>query len=127
MVLDSGREQADRFTAYLAELASVIGHVNRAGPLRDYCTGLLLPADEIREEWLVIERPEDETEPTKYWLSTLDDGVAFVDLVGAIKLRWRIERDYLELKQDVGLGHYEGRGSAGLILARLAAQTGLPP
>ena len=71
------------------------------------------PFDEIREEWLVIERPEDETEPTKYWLSTLDEGIAFVDLVGAIKLRWRIERDYLELKQEVGLGHYEGRGWRG--------------
>ena len=61
----------------------------------------------------MIERPEDETEPTKYWLSTLDEGIAFVDLVGAIKLRWRIERDYLELKQEVGLGHYEGRGWRG--------------
>ena len=69
--------------------------------------------DEIRVEWLVIERPEDETEPTKYWLSTLDADIAFVDLVGAIKLRWRIERDYLELKQEVGLGHYEGRGWRG--------------
>ena len=70
-------------------------------------------SDKMREEWLVIERPEDESEPTKYWLSTLDETIAFNDLVGAIKLRWRIERDYLELKQEVGLGHYEGRGWRG--------------
>ena len=69
--------------------------------------------DQIQEEWLVIERPEDETEPTKYWFSTLDETLAFEDLVGMIKLRWRIERDYLELKQEVGLGHYEGRGWRG--------------
>ncbi len=72
-----------------------------------------LSIDQIQEEWLVIERPEDETEPTKYWFSTLDETIAFEELVGAIKLRWRIERDYLELKQEVGLGHYEGRGWRG--------------
>ena len=72
-----------------------------------------LSIDQIDEEWLVIERPEDEAEPTKYWLSTLDETIAFDDLVGSIKLRWRIERDYLELKQEVGLGHYEGRGWRG--------------
>ena len=72
-----------------------------------------LAPDQIGEEWLVIERPEDETEPTKYWFSTMDETIAFEDLVGAIKLRWRIERDYLELKQEVGLGHYEGRGWRG--------------
>ena len=72
-----------------------------------------LSIDQIQEEWLVIERPEDETEPTKYWFSTLDETIAFEKLVGMIKLRWRIERDYLELKQEVGLGHYEGRGWRG--------------
>lgn len=72
-----------------------------------------LSIDQIQEEWLVIERPEDETEPTKYWLSTLGETIAFEELVGTIKLRWRIERDYLELKQEVGLGHYEGRGWRG--------------
>ena len=65
------------------------------------------------EEWLVIEWPETEAEPTKYWLSTLPPDIAFGALVDAIKLRWRIERDYLELKQEVGLGHYEGRGWRG--------------
>jgi len=65
------------------------------------------------KEWLLIERPEDEDEPTKYWLSTLPKNIPFRDLVDAAKLRWRIERDYQELKQEVGLGHFEGRGWIG--------------
>ena len=54
-----------------------------------------------------------ETEPTKYFLSTLPEGTTFESLVDLTKLRWRIERDYQELKQEVGLGHYEGRGWRG--------------
>ena len=65
------------------------------------------------KEWLLIEWPEGETEPTKYWLSTLAKNIPFRDLVDAAKLRWRIERDYQELKQEVGLGHFEGRGWRG--------------
>jgi SRSO17 transposase len=65
------------------------------------------------EEWLLIEWPSDEPEPTKYWLSTCPDDIAIDQLVDLAKLRWRIERDYQELKQEVGLGHYEGRGWRG--------------
>ena len=65
------------------------------------------------EEWLLIEWPEDAKKPIKYWLSTLPEDISFHDLVDIAKLRWRIERDYLELKQEVGLGHYEGRGWRG--------------
>jgi SRSO17 transposase len=65
------------------------------------------------KEWLLIEWPEGEDEPTKYALSTLLANITFCDLVDAAKLRWRIERDYQELKQEVGLGHYEGRGWRG--------------
>ena len=64
-------------------------------------------------EWLLIEWPQGEAEPTKYWLSTLPDDIAFRRLVDFAKLRWRIERDYQELKQEVGLGHFEGRGWRG--------------
>ena len=66
------------------------------------------------EEWLLIEWPADEAEPTKYWLSTLAADISFEELVDRTKLRWRIERDYQDLKQEVGLGHYEGRGWRGL-------------
>jgi SRSO17 transposase len=65
------------------------------------------------KEWLLIEWPQGEDEPTKYWLSTLPKNIPFRDLVDAAKLRWRIERDYQELKQEVGLGHFEGRGWRG--------------
>lgn len=65
------------------------------------------------EEWLLIEWPKGEKEPTKYWLSTLPKTISFCRLVDFAKLRWRIERDYQELKQEVGLGHYEGRGWRG--------------
>ncbi len=65
------------------------------------------------EEWLLIEWPKGAKEPTKYWLSTLPDHIAFPRLVDLAKLRWRIERDYQELKQEVGLGHFEGRGWRG--------------
>lgn len=65
------------------------------------------------EEWLLIEWPQDEAEPTRYWLGTLAADISFEQLVDLTKLRWRIERDYRELKQEVGLGHYEGRGWRG--------------
>src|SRR3954465_14598278 len=63
------------------------------------------------EEWLLIEWPDSEAEPTKYWLLPAD--TALPDLVAAAKGRWRIERDYQELKQEIGLNHYEGRGWRG--------------
>jgi len=65
------------------------------------------------EEWLLIEWPKGEKEPTKYWLSTLPADISFEHLVDLAKLRWRIERDYQELKQELGLGHFEGRGWRG--------------
>ena len=73
-----------------------------------------LTADRHAEEWLLVEWPGDEPEPSKYWLSTCAKDIAIDQLVDLAKLRWRIERDYQELKQEVGLGHYEGRGWRGL-------------
>ena len=65
------------------------------------------------EETLLIEWPQGEAAPTKYWLSTVDKKISFRRLVDIAKMRWRIERDYQELKQEIGLGHYEGRGWGG--------------
>jgi len=65
------------------------------------------------EEWLLIEWPKDEAEPTKYWLSTLPAGISLPELVCMAKHRWIIERDYEELKQELGLGHFEGRSWRG--------------
>ena len=64
-------------------------------------------------EWLVIEWPEGEGEPTKYWLSTLPEDMPLAALVDVIKLCWRIERDYEKLKSELGLAHFEGRGWRG--------------
>src|SRR5712691_11030121 len=61
------------------------------------------------EETLLIEWPEGEAKPTKYWLATVDRKMSFRGLVDLAKMRWRIERDYEDLKQEIGLGHYEGR------------------
>ena len=65
------------------------------------------------QEWLLIEWPTHEQEPSKYVLSTLPEDTPINELVGAAYQRWRIERDYQDLKQDFGLGHYEGRGWRG--------------
>ena len=65
------------------------------------------------EEWLLIEWPEGDAEPAKYWLATVPLDTPFDRMVDLAKLRWRIERDYQELKQELGLGHYEGRGWRG--------------
>ena len=70
--------------------------------------------DELRPpEWLLIEWPEGDAEPLKYWLSTLPEEVTLQRMAFETKMRWRIERDYQDLKQDLGLGHYEGRGWRG--------------
>ena len=70
-------------------------------------------AAKCTEETLLIEWPAGEAKPTKYWLATVDQKMSFRGLVDIVKMRWRIERDYQDLKQEIGLGHYEGRGWRG--------------
>jgi SRSO17 transposase len=70
-------------------------------------------AEAHAEEWLLIEWPKGETQPTKYWLSTLPAEISLAGLARMAKHRWIIERDYEELKQELGLGHFEGRGWRG--------------
>ena len=65
------------------------------------------------EEWALIEWPEGHQEPMKYWLSTLPEDIPLQRMVLEAKMRWRIERDYQDLKQDLGLGDCEGRGWRG--------------
>ena len=65
------------------------------------------------EEWLLMEWPVGELQPTKYWFSTLPADSSLRELVRLAKHRWIIERDYQELKQELGLGHFEGRGWRG--------------
>jgi SRSO17 transposase len=91
-----------------AKLASRFAAVRVRPAHRDYHRATPRP-----EEWCLIEWPADEPEPTKYWLSTLPATISRRALVNTAKLRWRIERDYQDLKQELGLGHYEGRGWRG--------------
>ena len=65
------------------------------------------------EQWLLIEWPSGEVEPAKYWLSNLPAAAKLKELVALAKHRWIIERDYQELKQELGLNQYEGRGWRG--------------
>ena len=91
-----------------ASLASRFAAVRVRPAHRDYHRASPRP-----EEWCLIEWPAGEAEPTKYFLSTLPATVSRRALVNTAKLRWRIERDYQDLKQELGLGHYEGRGWRG--------------
>ncbi|WP_168787631.1 IS701 family transposase [Paraburkholderia aromaticivorans] len=65
------------------------------------------------EQWLLIEWPQGDPEPAKYWLATLPEVTSLERLVSVAKMRWRIERDYQDLKQEFGLGHFEGRSWRG--------------
>jgi SRSO17 transposase len=78
-------------------------------------------AERRPEEWLLIEWPKGEDQPTKYWLANLADEITLERLIDLAKLRWRIERDYLDLKQEIGLGHYEAAAGAASIITSLSA------
>ncbi|GHK05956.1 hypothetical protein SY2F82_77530 [Streptomyces sp. Y2F8-2] len=73
--------------------------------------GIRRPADdpELPERWLLAEWPTNEPEPIQFWLSSLPSGMPLATLVRLAKLRWRIEHDYREMKQALGLAHFEGR------------------
>ena len=66
------------------------------------------------EEWLLIEWPTEDTEPTRYWFSTLPEETTFEDLVATVKVGFRIERDYLELKAGSRTRPFRGAQLAGL-------------
>jgi SRSO17 transposase len=63
--------------------------------------------------WLLAEWPDGEPEPVKYWLASLPADTPLARLVGLAKLRWRVEHDYRELKDALGLDHFEGRSFKG--------------
>jgi SRSO17 transposase len=90
------------------DLSSRFAAVRVCPAHRDY-----LGTEMRAEEWLLIEWPEAEAEPVKYFLSTAPSEATLEQLVFVTKMRWRIERDYQELKQEFGLAHYEGRGWRG--------------
>lgn len=91
-----------------ANLSSRFAAVRVRPAHRDY-----LGTEMRAEEWLLIEWPVCDVEPLKYFLSTAPADATLEQIVFVTKMRWRIERDYQELKQEFGLGHYEGRGWRG--------------
>lgn len=84
--------------------AAVRVHVAHEESIRDQ-----LP----EEQWLLVEWPDGEPEPTKYWFGTLSESSTMHSLVNTAKERWHVERDYQELKDEMGLNHYEGRNWRG--------------
>lgn len=109
---------------FLAESAwrAVTWREGTSGKLRSrFARVRVVPAHQERgeteeprpEEWLLIEGPAGEPEPTKCWLSTLPKSWSRRALVRRAQLRWRVERDCQELKQELGLGHDEGRNWRG--------------
>ena len=115
---------------------------SRFAAIRVHCASRAAqPAATAEEQWLLVEWPRDEAEPTRYFLSTLPADTPISELVRLAKLRWRIERDYQELKQELGLGHFEGRSWRGfhhhatlciaaygfLVTERLVAEKKLQP
>jgi SRSO17 transposase len=85
--------QSSRFAA--ARIHTAHGHAKGAAP--------------GPEEWLLCEWPDDEAAPTKFWLTSLPKQSSRHTLVRLAKLRWRVERDYQDMKGELGLDHYEGR------------------
>ena len=113
LVLAAGREQA----------RTVGWREGDRGPLQSQFIALRVrPANDAQldddgvlpERWLLAEWPDDKDEPVKYWLSNLPTETPIVTLIRLAKLRWRVEHDYRELKQCLGLDHYEGRTFCGL-------------
>jgi SRSO17 transposase len=86
-------------------------------PLRSrFCALRVRAAHALRaraEQWLLIEWPKTEPKPVHYWLCTLPPDTRMKSLVATVMGRWRIERDYQELKSELGLHHYEGRNWRG--------------
>lgn len=73
----------------------------------------LAQGPELPECWLLAEWPATEPEPVQFWLSDLPADTPLTTLVRLAKLRWRIEHDYREMKQALGLAHFEGRTFTG--------------
>src|SRR3954467_3075230 len=71
------------------------------------------PDGSLDDCWMLVEWPPGEPEPTDYWLSNLPADTPLRTLVRLAKIRWRIEHDYRELKDGLGLDHFEGRSYLG--------------
>jgi SRSO17 transposase len=64
-------------------------------------------------QWLLVEWQETQASPDRYWLSNVASTVDLPSLVRLVKIRWWIEQGYQQLKDELGLDHYEGRSWQG--------------
>lgn len=64
------------------------------------------------EEWLLVER--EKNGDMKYYFCSLSRRANLMSLVRLVKMRWHIERDYQDMKQELGFDKYEGRTWGGL-------------
>jgi SRSO17 transposase len=71
------------------------------------------PDGELPVRWLLAEWPDGQDAPSDYWISNLPADTPLGRLVELAKLRWRVEHDYRELKDALGLDHFEGRSWPG--------------
>ena len=85
-----------------------MGTPHPTAPHRDYWRNQPWPEVTVLAEW-----PDGEAEPTKIWFANIYADTSLEHLVQLAELRWRSERDYLELEQELGLGHFAGRGWRG--------------
>ncbi len=119
------RQPAVRLSTLLGRLpvsswSTVTGREGTRGSMRSRFVALRIrPAHDRHRteprpvEWVLGEWPLGEPTPTKYYLSTLPESTPLATLVRLAHLRWRIERDYQELKDEFGFDHFEGRGWRG--------------
>jgi len=91
------------------------------GPMTSrFAAALVLPSHSYQHGgakentlWLLAEWPEDEAAPTKFWLANLPEDISLLSLVRLAKIRWWIEQGYQQLKDELGMDHYEGRSWQG--------------
>lgn len=117
VVGDAGYGNASEFREGVTRLGITWWEEGSRGPMTSRFTVLRVRSAHRAEhqtrvpplEWLLIEWPEGEPEPTHYWFSTLPASTPVPELIRMAKLRWRIERGYQVLKDQLGMDHFEGR------------------
>ena len=117
----SGRARFGRWRKRLAGGSTCVGEKGRkAGSQSRFYACRVQPSHGFhegqpphREVWLLVEWPPGEKEPTKYFLCDLPESYSLRRLVRIVKGRWKIEQDYQQLKEELGLDHYEGRNWTG--------------
>ena len=116
-------EAASRVAQNLPETAwcEVVWRQGTKGPLRSRFAAIRVQPShghvrgKLTEpmQWLIIEWPPEADQPTKFWLSNLPEETSLRDLVYWAKIRWWVEQNYQQLKDDIGLDHFEGRSWVG--------------